>query len=576
MDRSDLFTRIESATINGTGAFLPLTKSAANDLHEKLISMIRGGARPQKSNTMGSSEARQLVIQLADVLRDHLKAASNALDELATMPLCFEYEQESASGQRGTASRQLDDIPYLYNLRLFLPLFVSLMDLPLLQQSSVVAFLDADSTVRHLEIRSQIEADVSEASQKIQQSLELAAARSNANQAYAAMLPASRNWLLEHHESVQLLGWSDFVLPAIAPGMDDEALLQASVALSRISECLVRPAGIDRRADQKFRERWFALWAACEIASEHLAVICAWLRCLGSTGKYRRCAICFRHLGDGMKKNCSLHQRTARQRVPSRELHISTLYQAAWPRTARSHRDISLLLNDASPSEQVWASMMEIAGAQGLTERVAVAAGRLSALLATLAPLIDPRLQTLVQRQFNARVAEADATVRDSGSWLREPPERAIRALTWERFFAELFVDKLTAEAATHFSAGRPLDIDHPLTTSKAVPLQKLAVDLLHMSTWTSIDLVFDEHAYLNVDSIRREIKLALDKDRERPTLQVLADIHHTSPQAIQQAMARKSSSSRGARLLARARNRLDAALHERQDARQVTPPPPD
>ena len=283
----------------------------------------------------------------------------------------------------------------------------------------------------------------------------------------------------------------------------------------------------------------------------------AWLRCIGSIGEYRRCQLCSRHLGEGMKKNCRLHQRTAKIRVPAREHHVSAVYQKEWRRALLKRPGVKRILEDATPTAATQTLIREAIERECLAPDVADSVASLGALLHTFLPLLRPALQTAIKQQFDSTI-RAVRTQQDDGfrlglggARLDVFPRRAVRGLEWERFFGAFFVSNATTEIATTFARGKPIDLDHPLTSElESISLEKLALDLVHLNAWISVDTTFDAYGFLDPQALSNEISATLDPPARRLTYKELAQRHHTSPQAVHQAVGREATSSKRRRVL--------------------------
>ena len=566
VDLDDLRARLQAATISWRQRALPGGHSSARQSHTRLLASMDTRERRSSKYQLNPADLRKVVAKLRTISITHLNASSKALRELVETGCRFEYQQESADGEHHRIHLSVDQIPYLDDARTALPLITSLAELPQAQQAHLVQLLEEEKAVRHLEVRLQLEQEDGTRVGQVQRQLKLASAQASFNRTSASISPSGLVWLANNRDTFNLLGSSNLTLPILgSTRFDPEQLLQASESLDLISDCLIMPFPLDPGADPEVLGRWLELWQVCEEAAENLSMVSAWLRCLGSTGEYKRCRVCFRHVGEGMKKNCWLHHRSAKVRVPSRELHVSGIYQDAWKQAAKKHPRIHALLNDVTPTAQVRRQMQHAAEGEGLAPEVATAAAALGALLHTLLPVLEPRLQDLVKRQFDACVAQANRLVMarqgrgtDTSAIPLTPPGRALRALGWERFFADFFGSAMSSAETTLFSSGKPIDVDHPLTsTTQTIPVQKLALDLLHLSTWISIDIAFDAFSYLDVNAIRCDIQLALQESGERPTYQQLAKAHRTTPQAIQQALSNRPSTRRRYRVLDKGRQEL-------------------
>jgi hypothetical protein len=571
VDRYDLRARLEAATISWRYSAKPRGISSAKAAHTRLLAKICTFDRKGSQYQLSPADIRKVIVELREIALAHAKGASEALLALVEADCRFEYEQESMDGERHQVGLRIHDIPFLDNACTALSVVGSFADLPQAQQANLVRYQDEEKAVRHLEVRVQIERAEGTRVAQVERSLKLAAARAALDRTRAAISPLGQKWWEQHREAINLLGWSDLSLPILGTArFDSEQLLQASETLSRISDCLTMPFPLDPGAESDLRRRWLKLWRICEDAAENLSMASAWFRCLGSTGEYKRCRVCFRHVGEGMKKNCWLHHRTAKARVPSRELHVSDLYHGEWRQAAKRQPEIRKLLDDASPTKTVQTLMMQAAERERLVPEVKVAAAILASQLRMLVPLMEPRLQAHVKQQFDTSVSEANRRImarRDiNGQASFTPPGQALGMLSWERFFGSFFASEMLTSEATVFAAGKLIDIDHPLASTKqAITVQKLALDLLHLSVWISVDLTFDAYSYLDIEAIRYELEQADRKGMARPTYQDLAAIHHTTPQAIHQALSRRSSSTRKYRVLEKGRKKLQRMLMKRR-----------
>lgn len=556
MDRIDLLARLEAATINWRGGVAERAPSAAQETHERLLAMVGGGEVSAKARRpLGPSDLRGLIAELRRISLHEMKHASSALRSLAETGCRFQNEQEDFSGERHLVSLGIDQIPYLEPARSVLDMGVSLAELPNAHQARIVVYLDAAAELRHLEVRQQLELADGSPEGKIQRALNVAAARSPFVRAEQALPSPARAWLSAHQEAAHSLGWSHLSLPIFSSSPSNhKQLLAAAEALSQLSDCLIMPLRLAPDASARSRRRWLDLWRVCEQAASTLSVAAAWLRCLGSTGEYRRCEVCFRHVGEGMKKHCALHRRTARSRIPSREHHVSHIYGDAWRHSAHSDPGVGPLLDDPSISPEELHHMQRAARNERLPPEIANASAALAALLRTLFPLLGPRLQTHVKRHFDACVAEALASrkrTRNDATSLIGPPGRALKVLSWERFFGGLFGSIMPSDAATAFAAGKPIDLDHPLTsTMRTISTQKLVLDLLHLNVWISVDTAFDAYGYLDANAVLRDVGAALRESGTRPTYGELASQHRTTAQAVQQALTRKAANPRRRRIL--------------------------
>ncbi|WP_315126362.1 hypothetical protein [Comamonas antarctica] len=563
MDRDDLRARLNAATISWRHDNQPHTTSSAKEAHARLLTSLDTLDRKGPGHQISPGDIRQLIAQLREIAIAQVNLASESFRELVETHCCFEYEQENMGGERHRVNLRIDEVPFLDDIRTALPLISSFSELPQPQQAHLARLLEEEKTVRHFEVRLQLERQDGTAVGQVQRELPVASAKASLNRTLVSISPSGLDWLAMHRDSLNLLGWSNLTLPVLgATRFAPEQLLQASESLGLLSDCLIMPFPLEPKAPLETRKRWLQLWEVCEEAAENLSMVAAWMRCLGSTGEYKRCRVCFRHVGEGMKKNCWLHQRTAKVRVPSRELHVSDLYHVGWQQAAEHHAQIRTLLDDASPTKEMQERTLRAAERERLAPEVTRAAATLAALLQSLLPLMEPRLRARIKSQFDQSVAEAQKLCMARYGVSRDeaftPPGQALSGLRWEKFFGDFFASKMTIDAATSFAAGKMIDIDHPLaSTREAFTEQKLALDLLHLSVWIAVDMTFDAYGYLNVDAIRR--------DRERagaqPTYQELAQIHGATPQAIHQALTQSRAGSRRSRILNQGRTKLRSLL---------------
>ncbi len=553
MDRSDLLARIEASSLNARLNADHRRGLASADFHWRLLELAGGHGRLAARRPISTADVQRLLAVIRENVLRHMLQAHEAMSNLLESECRFECEEENFAGERHQLNLSMRDIPYMEPARDVLRLAVSLAGLPLVQQEFIVECTRLDAELRSLEVREQLERDEGTTTNAVLGALSVAAAQTAAVRAERQLQPHARAWLAEHAPTLSAMGWSHLEMPVLGcRSSEPERLLRAAASLGDLSDCLVQPFSLDELASSSARQKWRGLWSLCQDAAEAFAVAETWLSSLGSIGTYRRCDLCFRHLGEGMKKNCSLHRRTAQVRIPGRELQMSKIYKTVWRKKVSTRTEVQALLEGGSPAPQLLDRHRKAAEDDGLETDVAHAAACLGARLHTMLPLFGARLQALIKRHFAASVQEANKQRRDTSS-VSVPPARVLRILTWERFFGALYGSLMPPEIATAFGCGKPLDLDHPLcSTNQAVSIQKLALDLVHLDAWVSVDMAFDSHMYLNGKAIALEIADAAAAGKERPTYRVLASRHRTTPQTIEQALKRGVERERRRRVLKR------------------------
>lgn len=566
MDRDELRVRLQAATSDWIRGSLDASSSAKKG-HEYLLSLI-GGQEGDGKPGLDASHVATVLANLKTLATGQMRLACHALDALQEAECRFQAFEEDRSGERFLIELRMTDVTYLNDVHTILKLADSVGQLSATQQKRITVFLDEALTVRYLEVYQRLEIADGTSAERVKLALSLGAAQSLVQSAKDSMSPAALAWLTEHQEKLVKLKFSDLKLP-IFPSNNSkpEDLFKGCVSLNQISDCLVRPIPLAGSDSTEIYVKWSNLWKTCDEAAECLSMVAAWMRCLASTSEFRRCQICFRHLGVGMKKNCSLHQRSAGVRIPSREQHVGDLYKHLWKMKTEAGGVVQALLNCLSTLSESQSHSTKLASLKVLEPDVATAAASLAQFLTALQPFLSEKLQNVLTLRFEDAISLAS---REYAKVLRfstpefggGPPLHASRILSYERFFGSFFGMSLPSDLGTDFGLGKAIDLDHPLTsTSQAITVEKLALDLLHLDSWICVDKSFDHHAYLNVDSVRQVIATALDAECSLPTYSVLGSIFHAKPQTVQQALQRKKKVLRRRLLIAGKENLKNCLL---------------
>lgn len=473
-------------------------------LHAELVDIVKSaGASKQQASAL-----RQALVSAVNTASLKLVVdAKAAIDDLHDAQLRIGVVDPAR--QRSSSQVAASEVPPFKHARQVIRFASGVRSLPPRSQIWIARWLE-------LEARGQlVQTDVSDAAaigdqvQRIEAAQALAAHKKNVGTLRESAPPAVWGFLKVYRLMVGPFAWGSWALPLQVSGtFANSEFIEIADWYERLRSAMYRPLPMDDAAPASSIRRWRRGWRNFEECGEAFGLVADWLRAMASSGHARRCLVCYRHLGPGMKRFCARHQRTASARQDSRELHIADIYGPVAKRRIAKHSAIYAM---GSPSEQDVRRMAEQAKAAGICQELAWPAGGLAASLRALYPHVAPpareQLQHVFVRMFS--IAQEPFEREDVLTYeeqLRRTKQRreAPRLFTPSSFFRALYGAPYAVEWAEDRTLGAGLDVDHPLAHHEAVLPSRLALDLVHLSTWLEVDSLFDQFAYLNPLDLKR------------------------------------------------------------------------
>jgi hypothetical protein len=277
---------------------------------------------------------------------------------------------------------------------------------------------------------------------------------------------------------------------------------------------LIRQFQQSNLADQaqwhhKAASKWNKEWDRFLDCGLGLSVLAAWLRCLALGDEGKRCEVCYRHLGPGMKRFCVVHVRRAHMRQNTRDLHLSAVHRRVLPALLEAKGvqelvDSVNLVVPVAPERE----MLEAAKAAGLPAELWNGAAMLASQLRRFWPVIGPVLSDEIADHFSRMLDAAKAPFSTRAGSAGELAQLGARRrdaqawLSWESFFETWFGPEVSIPFAPQVMLGRSLDADHPIVHGGATAPARLALDLAHYWCWTAGDDALDRYAYLDIQRV--------------------------------------------------------------------------
>lgn len=546
MNLDDLQTRATVATVGWLKPTSPVgSPSKAFELHKRLFELVASAGESGRRETPARIRSR-LIDEINASSRMLIGAALAVLESLLDSKCAFTYEGTGDDGEDALVRIFVDEVPNTVSMLGVLRRSSSLRSLKDGQQIHVVQHQLQEYGIAMGNLQLNWPPPV-ELSKKERVRLELDLARYNAKLAsIRRRIDANAlQWLSQSAVSGSDLSsdWSgDWpLLPAIDQNTLNEELELAARWYESIGTSMHQPLPVDESGPAELKARWKQAWALYGDCGEAVSVLAVWIRCLAVADESQRCEMCFRHLGPGARRFCSCHYREGKQRLPSRQIHVSAFYRqvldeflaenrtpsdryehlsrrrrlGAFSRTFVSPAMMSVrnAISVSSVANLDTAAYEEHARAFGLPDQLVQPAATLAALLRLLFPIIGSVLEADVQEHFISLLKTASAPFARSAPGVQEDPAlrrkqqmEAMRELSWETFFKTWYGRSTSDTLASMRQVCRGIDPDHPVVRGYA-SVGKIALDMAHLRAWTQVDQCFDSFAYLSlakVENLRR------------------------------------------------------------------------
>jgi len=509
MNVDDLRARVTVATLGWLpGVAKALPSGSAVGVHDRLLALTYRAA----ASIRAADRLRRVLLAEIDRTTDALiVSVLGCLRELDDAGCAFSFDAHDSAGNVTVERFGIDEVPPVSSAVRVFRAAQSLRKLMPRQQFDAMRMLSlqAELTASEASLYSSQLAGASDAEVSELRDVETIVRKKI--YALTLQLPsATLNWLDSDENYVASVTWTTWCLPvSFLPTSTDAELLEASQWFEQLSRNIYRPLPIDTAIPAARLIAIERAWSVYEDCGSAYGVLSIWLRCIAATDVSRRCDICYRHLGSGMRRYCSIHTRTAKKRQKARELHVAALYrksiQVFLQSTPSSLRDAA----SAVLGPTGIPSMLSVARANEVPDALLLPSATLAATLRELWPVLQPSLQDLVQEHFHRVLSLARQPFDQTPSGDFE--ERAInsmqrhlapRWLCLDIFIETWFCSNVVVPWAGTLTVGEGLDVDNPIRSSRSVLPLKLSIDLSFMRLWVLVSKLFDEHAYLNYRSV--------------------------------------------------------------------------
>lgn len=504
MNVDDLLARVAVAT----AGWRPVSADATTGIHGRLVRLAQSTDRSPRAR---DGLRRLLLAEIDQATEALINVATTCVQVLYDTRCVYVFETVDSSENVTVERFGIDEIqPTSSALTVFQVARSLRQRVSARDQSRVVNMLalQAELTTSEASMHASVLAGESDW-EVARLRNDVARVQDNVRQLRTKLQSPALKWLDSDESRVSSLVWSTWSLPvALGPMASDTELLVASEFFERLSLAMYRPLPVDIAIPaEQFREIDRA-WSIYEDCGSAYGVVAAWLRCMAATDDSMRCAICYRHLGPGMRRYCSTHTRTSKKRQNSRDLHVSILYKQTTQAFLKSAPNILREASAGIASPNDVPSMFRAALECAVPEPLALPAATLAAMLRSLLPVLEPSLHDLARHHFDRllslartpfdHVPSGDFLERSNNSRQRHA---ASKWLSLEVFVETWFCSNVAVPWADHLTIGQGLDADHPIRSSRTVLPSKLVLDLTFMRCWELVAKLFEEYAYLNSDS---------------------------------------------------------------------------
>jgi len=325
---------------------------------------------------------------------------------------------------------------------------------------------------------------------------------------------------------------------------DSKSMHQVSKWFDLAAEALLQPLPFSPRNTRSQLATAKAAWSELRDHKDTLHVLAVWLRALASSStEARHCSVCYRHLGEGSKKFCVVHQRIAGQRQPAREFHIGRRFPAELSELL-ARPELNQALRKAGSLLPPVASALRT-NRPGVPDALSHPAGSLEAVLAALKPVLGKELQPRAEQLVRSLVKVASAAYeypRDSDGALEAAyrRDRARRWLSWSTVLIGWYSREIPGPYAGAPSlGGYEFDVDHPAARGEYVDQGRVTLHLVKQRAWVRAGSVVDNTTYFNVAYATR-------RHREGASLREIARELGASHEAVRRNLLAASDSGSG------------------------------
>ena len=543
MNVDDLRARVSVATVG----WLPcaanaLPTSEAVGVHDRLMALAHRAAGPLSAAGRVRQELLAEIDRSADAL---IVSVLECLRELREAGCAYSFEAVDSAGVVTVERFGIDEVPPVSSAASVLRAAQSLRLLAPFGQIEAMRFLNLQAALSAAEADLHSSRLAGASDERVSKLQSVAASIQEKIIKLRWQLPnAVLNWLDSDENYISSLTWTTWSLPImIGSASTDADLLEVSELFDRLSRQFYRPLPIDTGIPPERLTAIERVWSVYEDCGAAYAVLAVWLRCIAAVDESRRCEICYRHLGAGMRRYCATHTRTAKKRQKARELHVAALYRKSVRSFLQSAPRCLVDVADRVARPTDIQRMLCVAEDNNVPSALVLPAATLAAALRELWPVLQPSLQDLAQQHFLRllSIARRPFDQPPSDNALERGTNSMQRAVTprWlclDVFVQTWFCSNVVVPWARPLTLGEGYDVDNPIRSSRSVLPSKLALDLTFMRSWFWVGQLFDDRAYLNYRSVL-DLRNRGGGAVNRPSLAQIGAILGASAEAVRETL---------------------------------------
>ena len=394
MKREDLVFGV----VSSTAGWLTRPKrgeqpSIAHAIHSELLQLVeRANHRNHVRGEFADRDRRLLLREINRMSGELLVMALCALEELRDTHCRFAFEQTDEDNNVSIGRFDFDEVSLVTHPLAVLQIAESLRFLRPSEQVALAKALLVESELNSCEQQREFAVQFESAHAVSRWAIEVASVGSRLKSVEGKLTDIAKEWLAETRKAHKSFVWLTASMPVEVPISCAGAELESVGRwFDSLANSMFQPFTLDAMAPRRQLVRWQELWTIYAGCGKGFSVLAVWLRTMGAGDEFRRCEVCYRHLGVGMKRFCREHIRTAKKHQSSRLLHVSFFYKQAFRATQKRTPDLREIFSDAAldgKGRSTLASMAADLVAPDLVQPAVVLAKFLRALWPVLTPAI--------------------------------------------------------------------------------------------------------------------------------------------------------------------------------------------
>lgn len=488
----------------------PLTQrggaATALAVHRRLVDLASGREGRRLGQVASESRLRSMLIsEINTISADVVATVPNSLSVARESGATYLLEFEPHGGTTIRETREFKDLPFASATHALFAATRQLRSLPAALQRLVVESFDLEWQIRNADVHERFAREDDDKAQLAALRRELGALRESLRAIQRQVGPAGERMraLFLRDLSLDNLNRLRVVVETDAEGKP-ELLHQVSLWYDSAAEALLQPLPLAVENTKKQVAVAKAAWSELQDNKDTLHVLAVWLRALASSTKDpRHCSVCYRHLGDGAKRFCVVHQRVSGQRQPAREFHVGRRFPTELSELlaqAELHDALRRVSSLVSPLERDFQSTRT-----GLPDALSQPAGKLEALLTAIEPVLGQELHPRAEQLIGSLIKAASIAFQPpqdsaSATMAAVHRDRARRWLNWSTFLNAWYSREIPGPYSEASSIrGEESDVDHPVARGEYVDQERVAIHLVKQRAWVRAESFVDKTTYFNV-----------------------------------------------------------------------------